>query len=56
MVLSDLSIRRPVLAIVSSLLLIVCGIAAFLNQFVPLLTCRRRRAFSVFLAEGALNR
>ena len=31
MVLSDLSIRRPVLAIVSSLLLIVCGIAAFLN-------------------------
>ncbi|MBL8243305.1 MAG: efflux RND transporter permease subunit, partial [Rhodanobacteraceae bacterium] len=31
MVLSDLSIRRPVLAIVASLLLIVCGIGAFLN-------------------------
>ena len=31
MLLSDLSIRRPVLATVTSLLLIVCGIAAFLN-------------------------
>jgi len=31
MLLSDLSIRRPVLATVASLLLIVCGIAAFLN-------------------------
>ncbi|MFO1493842.1 MAG: efflux RND transporter permease subunit [Lysobacterales bacterium] len=31
MVLSDLSIRRPVLATVMSLLLIVCGIASFLN-------------------------
>ncbi len=31
MLLSDLSIRRPVLAVVTSLLLVVCGIAAFLN-------------------------
>ncbi|GMU42379.1 MAG: efflux RND transporter permease subunit [Xanthomonadales bacterium PRO6] len=31
MLISELSIRRPVLATVASLLLIVCGIAAFLN-------------------------